>query len=153
MKTYSAENQTVNSRRAMYYQLCNEAGLCTPAERKLARKTSPVQERRSSKPVKGSATNADLMNMYFEKTPARIFYVGKKSDFVASAEPIDRANTIVMIDGIPHKKDGNGGYKALSLQSSSQEGVTDMYHYLLLLAEGSAADAQMYVDFCKLAGI
>lgn len=153
MKTYSTENQRVNFNRAMYYQLCDEAGLCTPAERKIARKSSPVQERRSSKPKAGTATTLDVMNLFFEKAPARVFYVGKKSDFVASAEPVDRTHTIVMIDGIPHKKDGNGGYKPLSLQSSTQEGVTDMYHYLLLLAEGSQEDAQMYVEFCKLAGI
>lgn len=70
MKTYSAENQTVNSRRAMYYQLCNEAGLCTPAERKLARKSSPVQERRSSKPRKGVMSTVEVA-MHFSNTTFR----------------------------------------------------------------------------------
>lgn len=151
MKTMSSENQQVNSTRAMYYALCDMAGVLTPAERKIARKNSPVSERRSSKPKKGTATNVDLLNMYFEKAPARVFYVGKKSDLVASAEPIDRTSTVVMINGVPHKKDGNGGYKALSLQATTQEGVTEMYQYLLLLAEGSAAEAQMYSDLCEFA--
>jgi hypothetical protein len=149
----STQNQSVNSLRAMYYALCDMGGILTPAQRKLAAKSNPRTERRSSKPKKGSATNADVMNLYFEKSPARIFHIGKKSDFIASAEPTDRMNTVVMIDGIPHKKDGNGGYKALTFQSSGEEGVTEMYQHLLLLAEGSAAEAAMYEQLCTLAGI
>lgn len=153
MKTNHTETQQVNSTRAMYYALCDMAGVLTPAERKIARKNSPVSERRSSKPKKGTATNVDILNMYFEKAPARVFYVGKKSDLVASAEPTDRKHTIVMINGVPHKKSGRGGYKALTLQSSTQEGVTEMYQHLLLLAEGSAAQADMYAELCALAGM
>jgi len=147
---YSAENQQVNSSRAMYYALCDMAGVLTPAQQKLARKTNPRSERRSGKPKKGTATSLDVLNLFFEKSPARVFHVGRRSDLIASAEPVDRSSTVVMIGGVPHKKDGQGGYKALTLQSTSEEGVTEMYQYLLLLAEGSAPEAQMYADLCAL---
>ena len=147
------QNQSVNSLRAMYYALCDMGEVLTPAQRKLAAKSNPRTERRSSKPKKGTATNVDVMNLYFEKSPARIFHIGKKSDFIASAEPTDRMNTIVMIDGIPHKKDGNGGYKALTFRATGEEGVTEMYQHLLLMAEGKPGEAQMFADLCALAGI
>jgi hypothetical protein len=149
----STQNQSVNSLRAMYYALCDMGDVLTPAQRKLAAKSNPRTERRSSKPKKGAATSVDVMNLYFEKSPARIFHLGKKSDFIASAEPADRMNTVVMIDGVPHKKDGNGGYKALTFQSSGEEGITEMYQHLLLIAEGSTAEADMYAELCTLAGI
>jgi hypothetical protein len=147
------ETQPVNSLRAMYYAICDMGGVLTPAQQKLARKSNPRTERRSSKPKKGTATNFDMLNWCFENTPARVFHLGKKSDFIASAEPTDRMHTVVMINGIPHKKDGNGGYKALSFQSSGEEGITEMYQHLLLLAEGSAGEAEMYAELCTLAGI
>lgn len=153
MNRYSAETQPVNILRAMYYDFCREADVLTPAERKIARKSNPRTERRSSKPKRGVATAVDMLNWSFENSPARVFYVGRKSDFVASAEPIDRKHTVVMIDGIPHKKDGKGGYKALALQQTTEPFVTEMYQHLLLLAEGSADEAQMYTDLCTLAGI
>jgi hypothetical protein len=153
MNTYSAQNQSVNSLRAMYYALCDMGDVLTPAQRKLAAKSNPRTERRSGKPKKGAATNLDVMNLYFEKSPARIFHIGKKSDFIASAEPTDRMNTIVMIDGVPHKKDGKGGYKALTFQSSGEDGITEMYQHLLLLAEGTAAEAAMYEQLCTLAAL
>tara|TARA_R110000868_G_scaffold112347_1_gene302567 strand:+ start:250 stop:729 length:480 start_codon:yes stop_codon:yes gene_type:complete len=153
MKSMSSENQQVNSTRAMYYALCDMGGILTPTERKIARKSSPVQERRSSKPKKGAATNLDMLNLLFEKSPAKVFYVGKKSDLIASAEPVDRTHTVVMINGVPHKKDGNGGYKALTLQSTTETGVTEMYQHLLLLAEGSALEANMYAELCTLASM
>ncbi len=148
----STQNQSVNSLRAMYYALCDMGGVLTPAQQKMARKSNPRTERRSSKPKKGTATNFDMLNWSFENTPARVFHLGKKSDFIASAEPTDRMHTVVMINGIPHKKDGNGGYKALSFQSSGEEGITEMYQHLLLLAEGSAGEAEMYAELCTLAG-
>jgi hypothetical protein len=137
----------------MYYALCDMGEVLTPAQRKLAAKSNPRTERRSSKPKKGTATNLDMLNWCFENTPARVFHIGKKSDFIASAEPTDRMNTVVMINGIPHKKDGKGGYKALVLQQTTEPNVTEMYQHLLLLAEGSAGEAEMYAELCTLAGI
>jgi hypothetical protein len=72
---------------------------------------------------------------------------------IASAEPTDRIHTVVMINGVPHKKDGNGGYKAFALQSTTEPHVTEMYQHLLLLAEGSAAEADMFAELCASAGI
>lgn len=144
MTTKHTENQQVNSARGMYYEICSLAGVLNPQQRKIARKSNFRTERRSSKPKKGVATAVDMLNWSFVNTPARVFHIGKKSDFVASAEPIDRMNTVVMIDGIPHKKDGKGGYKALSLQSTTEEGVTEMYQLMLLLSEGTSAEAEMF---------
>jgi hypothetical protein len=155
----STQNQSVNSLRAMYYALCDMGGILTPAQRKLAAKSNPRTERRSSKPKKGSATNMDVMNLYFEKSPARIFHLGKKSDFIASAEPADRSQTVVMINGIPHKKNGTGGYKALTFKSSTEPLVhteqstfdLEMYQYLFLLSEEGQVAADMYADLIVLA--
>lgn len=147
----SSKNQSVNSLRAMYYALCDMGGVPTPADMKLARKTSWRAERRSSKPKKGAATNVEMLAWAFENSPAKVFHLGKKSDFVASAEPSDRTNTIVMINGVPHKKDGKGSYKPLTLQSTGEEGVTEMYQLLLLLAEGTELEAALYSDLCTLA--
>ena len=148
--TKSTQNQSVNSLRAMYYALCDMGEVLTPEARRNARKSNPRTERRSSKPKKGAATNVDVLNLYFEKSAAKVFHLGRKSDMLASAEPTDRMSTVVMIGGIPHKKDGNGGYKALTLQSTGEAGVTEMYQHLLLLAEGRSGEAAMYEQLLAL---
>ena len=87
-----------------------------------------------------------------EQDFARVFYFGKKSDFIASAEPQDRSKTVVLINGIPHKKDGKGKYKALTFKSSTEALCTtstfetEMYQYLFLLAENGAMAADMFAD-------
>ena len=150
----STKNQSVNSARAMYFAMLDQAELTTvSAAAANSRLSNPRSERRSSRGKKGNATSMEMLSWAFENTPARVFHLGKKSDFVASAEPHNRLHTVVMIDGVPHKKNGMGGYKALSFQSSGEEGITEMYQHLLLLAEGSAAEADMYTELCTLAGI
>ena len=158
MKNYTTteqtENQQVTNSRAMYYALLDMAELPTAAAAaRNSRLSNPRTERRSSKPKKGAATSQDVMSLYFEKSAARVFHIGKKSDFVASAEPIDRKQTIVLINGIPHKK-VDGAYKSLTFKSSTEplartEQSTwelEMYQYLFLLAENGPVAADIYSD-------
>ena len=149
----STVNQRINSARAMNDAFCELGGVLTPAAAARNSKLSNWRtERRSSRGKKGTATNFEMLSWAFNNTPAKVFYLGRKSDFVASAEPTDRKHTIVMIDGIPHKKSVTGGYKALTLQPTDEQGVTEMYQYLLLLAESGPMAAADYVVLLQEAG-
>jgi len=131
--------------------------ITTRAERKqLASRTNANTAKRSSRPVKEQSTTPDVA-MHFaakdmEMDFARVFHFGKKSDFVASAEPSDRSKIVVLINGIPHKKDGTGKYKALTPKSStetlclSSAFETEMYQYLFLLAENGPMQADMFAE-------
>ena len=158
MKNYTTteqtENQQVTNSRAMYYALLDMAELPTAAAAaRNSRLSNPRTERRSSKPKKGTATSQEVMNLYFEKSAARIFHLGRKSDFIASAEPSDgifnnpRKQTIVMINGFPHKK-VNGAYESLTYGSDHRQSEWDleMYQYLFLLAENGPVAADIYSD-------
>lgn len=149
----STDNQPINSARAMYHAFCDMGGTLTAAAAaKNSALSNPRTERRSSRGKKGTATNFDMLSWSFNNTPAKVFHLGRKSDFIASAEPTDRKHTIVIINGVPHKKSGTGSYKALTLQSTGEQGVTEMYQYLLLLAENGPMAAAMFVDLLQEAG-
>ena len=136
-----------------------EAGgfITTRKERKkMQSRTNANTAKRSSRPVKQQQSTPDVA-MHFaakdmEKDFARVFHFGKKSDFIASAEPQDRSKTVVLINGIPHKKDGQGKYKALTFKSStealctSSTFETEMYQYLFLLAENGPTAADFFAD-------
>ena len=145
MKSYSTENQQVSNSRTMYYQMCDLAGLCTPAERKIARKSSPVSERRSSKPQKSVTTGEQMFHWVFNNTPAKIFHVGLKSDLYS---PMAEKEYIV-VDGVPCKR-VDGRYVPLTMKSTTEPMVTEMYQYLLLLAEGGPGEAEMFEQFMQL---
>ena len=148
MKTYSTENQQVSNSRTMYYDLCNLAGVCTPAEKKLAKKTSPVSERRSSKPKKGVATNYSMLEWSFSNSLRREFHLGLKSDLYS---PLAEKEYVV-VNGVPCKR-VDGRYVELTPKQSTLDGVTEMYQLLLLLAEGSQGEADMFETLLQSADL
>lgn len=161
--TLSSKNQSVNAPAydSTYFSTQFGGFVTTRAERsKMKSRTNANTAKRASRPVKSEMTTTNVALHFaaadMEKEFARVFHFGKKSDFVASAEPSDRSKTVVLINGIPHKKDGTGKYKALTFKSStealctSSTFETEMYQYLFLLAENGPMQADMFAELVIL---
>lgn len=128
------------------------------AERNRARTaTSAYSARRSSKPKKALQSTVSAAMHFAATDPARVMYIGRKSDFIASASPAEPVK-IVMLNDVPHKK-VDGKYVALTLKSSTEPIASsnptdiDMFQLLLLLAEGSVGEAEMFEQFCAAARV
>jgi len=141
-----------------FYSTDSHGFITTRKERKAQHsRTSAYGSRRASKPRKAEMSTVDTALHFAAKDMgiAKEIFLGRKSDFIASAEPTDRSSTIIMIDGVPHKKK-DGKYVGLKFKSSTEplvstaKGVAEMYQHLLLL-EDAPEQAMMFEEFLALA--
>ena len=161
---YSTDSQPVTQHTDSHF-VTDSTGYCpdfdrfmlSRAERNRARTaTSATTARRSSKPKKAVQSTVDA-SMHFAATDAaRVFYLGRKSDFIASASPAEPVK-IVMINDIPHvKKDGR--YVPMVMKKSSEPlvsaepGVAEMYQLFMLADEDSGA-FEMYAELLSIAKV
>lgn len=137
-----------------FYSPDNQCFILSRAERKRAKsKSSPVASRRASKPVRSEQSTVSAAMHFAATDPARVMYIGRKSDFIASASPAD-PRKIVMINDIPHVKKG-GRYVPMVMKSSSEKlvsaepGVAEMYQ-LFMLADDDCGAFEMYAELLSL---
>lgn len=120
-------------------------------------RTSAYGSRRASKPRKAEMSTVNIALHFAAKDMgiAKEIFLGRKSDFIASAEPSNRANTIIMIGGVPHKKK-DGKYVGLKFKGTTEPlvsvtaGVAEMYQHFFLLSSDPEV-AGMYEEFLALA--
>lgn len=141
-----------------FYSADTQSFILSRAERNRARiATSATTARRSSKPVKQSQSTVATSINFATTSPAKVFYLGRKSDFIASCSP-STPPKFVTINGVPHKRK-EGKYVALKLQSSTEPLVStepfvaDMYQMLLLVSEGSVSEVSVFEQLLSLARI
>lgn len=137
-----------------FYSAENQCFILSRAERKRAKsRTSAYSARRASKPVKSEQTTVSAAMHFAATDAARVFHIGRKSDFIASASPAD-PRKIVMINDIPHVKKG-GRYVPMVMKKSTEKlvsaepGVAEMYQLFMLADEDSGA-FEMYAELLGL---
>ena len=137
-----------------YYSPETQSFILSRAERQSFRsRTSAYSARRSSKPKKGVESTASAAMHFAAVDPKRVMYLGRKSDFVASAS----ANVYpkhVMINDIPHVR-RDGTYVPMTMKSSTEKlvsaefGVAEMYQ-LFMLADENDGTFEMYADLLSV---
>ena len=140
---------------SVFYSAENQCFILSRAERNRAKsKSSPVASRRASKPVKSEQSTVSAAMNFAATDAARVMYIGRKSDFIASASPAEPAK-IVMLNDIPHVKKG-GRYVPMTMKKSSEPlvsaepGVAEMYQLFMLADEDSGA-FDMYAELLSIA--
>lgn len=137
-----------------FYSPENQCFILSRAERKRAKtKSSPVASRRASKPVRSEQSTVSAAMHFAATDPARVMYIGRKSDFIASASPAEYSK-FVMINDVPHvRKDGT--YVPMTFMRSTEPlvsaecGVAEMYQLFMLADEDSGA-FEMYAELLSL---
>ena len=136
------------------YSSETQSFILSRAEKQSARsRTSAYSARRSSKPKKGVQSTVSAAMHFAATTPQRVMYIGRKSDFVASASPATPSK-FVMINDIPHVRK-NGQYVPMTMKKSTESlvsaepGVAEMYQLFMLADEGSGA-FEMYAELLSM---